>query len=364
MENEMKLSTATGMTNCHTHIFTADHVPERFLPLRLVRWLARKKHFKWFAWILNNLNPFSRNDLLERYVSFMRQGMEKTQEGILRNLMDFYPSDTKFVILTMDMEYMNAGNPKKSYTEQLDEIVKLLPAYHDRLYPFVFSDPRRPDLFDFVRKYIESGFRGIKIYPPLGYFPFDERLNPVYEYAVAHSLPVTTHCSTGGIYTRESRKNLPCLHPVTGKKMKWQNRKSYVHQFTDPDNFRILLERFPELKVCFGHFGGTDEMDKFLAAENWNEMNETWFQKIKELLKEFPNTYADISFTKVDMSLIPLINATIESPLFKEKILFGTDFYMNKIEGNESKFSIYLRDALGNSNFQQIAVKNPQTFLK
>jgi predicted TIM-barrel fold metal-dependent hydrolase len=362
----MEVSDLSGdikIINCHTHIFTSDHVPDKFLPLRLVRWLARKRHFRSFAWFFNNLNPFSNNDILDRYISFVRQGLHKTQKDILKILMDFYPPETKFVILTMDMKWMKAGVPDKSYEEQCDEIVRLLPEYGSRIYPFLFADPRRDDLLDFVKKYINMGFKGIKIYPSLGYFPFDPALYPVYEYAVANSIPITTHCSPGGVITKEKIRNLPVFHPITREKMKWKEKGKFVDNFTHPDNFRVVLDRYPNLKICFAHFGGLDEMEKYLQADTRGAMDETWFQKVKGLLRDFPNTFADISFTKIDMSLIPLINATIRSPKYRERILYGTDFYMNKIEGNELRFSISMRDSLGEDNFEQIAVKNPVRFL-
>ncbi|MCK4821747.1 hypothetical protein KA005_38630, partial [bacterium] len=113
--------------NCHTHIFTIDHVPVKFLSLQLVRFLAKQKYSEWFARVLNNANPWSNKDFLSRYASFVKQGTNVTQKDILMSMMGFYPDNTRFVILTMDMEHMHAGKPKKSYIQQLDEIVDLLP---------------------------------------------------------------------------------------------------------------------------------------------------------------------------------------------------------------------------------------------
>ncbi|MCK5137793.1 MAG: amidohydrolase family protein [Bacteroidales bacterium] len=349
--------------NCHTHIFTIDHVPERFLPLRLVRWLAKYKGAEIFARILNGVNPWSNRDFLDRYAAFMRQGAEAKQGCILDSLMDFYPDDTRFVILTMDMEYMNAGDPKEPYTNQLDDLVKLMGRHSGRLYPFVFADPRRPKVLDLVKKYIDKGFKGIKIYPPLGYFPTDDKLKPVYEYAIEHNLPIMTHCSRGGVYTREKRKKLPKTHPITGAELKWKNRKQYTDYFTDPENFELLLKEYPELKICFGHFGGMGELESFRDATGTGNWEASWFNKIKRLLKAYPNTYADVSYTMSDLSLVPLINITLLDPVYEERILFGTDFYMNKIEGNEYKFTIELRNALGEDNFKQIAMVNPTKYL-
>jgi predicted TIM-barrel fold metal-dependent hydrolase len=263
----------------------------------------------------------------------------------------------------MDLSRMKAGNPVESYEQQAEELAGLLPGYGSRIYPFIFADARRPDLLNFVKSYIDRGFKGIKIYPSLGYFPFDARLDPVLKYAADNSIPVMTHCSPGGVITREKKRNLPQVHPITNERLRWKVKCKFVDHFTHPDNFRTVLERHPALKICFGHFGGYEEMEKYLLAGSRDEMHKTWFGMVKGLLSDFPNTYADISFTKIDMSLMPLINATIRSPKYRDRILFGTDFYMNKIEGNEMWFSISMRDALGENNFEQIAVKNPLRFL-
>src|SRR4030042_1410547 len=349
--------------NCHTHIFSSKHVPERYLPCRLVKLLARLKHPEWLFWVLNYMDSSSNYDFYDRRAWIIKQARKKTQKEILDNLIDFYPPDTKFVILTMDMEYMKAGKPEKSYLKQLKHIINLPAKYKKRIYPFVFADPRRPRILNFVKKYKGKGFLGIKIYPAFGYWPFDQHLMPVFKYASKNSIPVMTHCNPRGEHTREKRKNLPKVHPRTGEELKWKCRKKRRDYFGDPDNYRFVLDRYPDLKICFAHFGGTDEMDNFLNAQDRAAMDVKWFHKVKGLLRDYRNTYADISFTKIDMSLVPLINATLQSSVYRKRILYGTDFYMNKIEGNEKRFSICLRDALGERNFRQIAMINPVNYL-
>jgi len=90
----------TQITNCHSHIFTIHNIPERFLPLRLVRYLARNNRTRRLARALNWLNPFSNHDLLDRYANFIRQSDKPNQRAILEDLMSYYPSDSKFVILS------------------------------------------------------------------------------------------------------------------------------------------------------------------------------------------------------------------------------------------------------------------------
>ena len=91
--------------------------------------------------------------------------------------------------------------------------------YPDQIIPFIHIDPRSggrdlpgPDPLEFIRKFHKKGFRGIKLYPPLGYDAADELLMPIYGYANEHSLPVMVHCTRGrgekqGIQGRGCRKD-------------------------------------------------------------------------------------------------------------------------------------------------------------
>ena len=101
------------------------------------------------------------------------------------------------MLLPMDMTMMNAGRVHVGIDEQHDEIVALRDAYPEELLiPFAAVDPRHERIVDKTIALVERDrFRGLKLYPPTGYHPFDRRLWPLYEYAEARGLPVMTHCS-------------------------------------------------------------------------------------------------------------------------------------------------------------------------
>ncbi|GAG71552.1 unnamed protein product [marine sediment metagenome] len=94
--------------NCHTHIFTNKAVPSKFLPLGLVRFLGKRRVSRWLGRLLNRLNPRSSNDVFDRAASFMNIGNYESQLEIFKLLKGFYPEETKFVVLSMDMTYMEA----------------------------------------------------------------------------------------------------------------------------------------------------------------------------------------------------------------------------------------------------------------
>lgn len=64
-----------------------------------------------------------------------------------------------------------------------------------RFYVFQGIDPRsgREAIDFFERTLVEYQFNGLKLYPPCGYSPSDERLYPAYEICRQHGVPVLLH---------------------------------------------------------------------------------------------------------------------------------------------------------------------------
>ena len=91
---------------------------------------------------------------------------------------------------------------------------------------------------------------------------------------------------------------------------------------------------------------------------------------------DYPNLYTDISYTIFKFEkFIPLLKLFLGDPAepkplkrvldVREKVLFGSDFYMTRQEGHsEKEISIRLRNALGEQLFRQIAETNPQAYLE
>jgi predicted TIM-barrel fold metal-dependent hydrolase len=351
--------------NCHTHVFTNEIVPEKFLPLGITRFLSKRPVSRWLGKLLNRLNPRSSNDIFDRFASFMNIGNFKSQLDIFEFLKGFYPEETKFVVLSMDMEYMRAGRIHKDFTEQLNELSDIKKKYPDQFFPFVSVDPRRLNIADMVKKYIEEhNFQGIKLYPPLGYYPFDEKLYPVFEYAEANKIPIISHCSPPVVYYRGKITKEMLVHPKTGKKLERKNKQEFANYFTEPENYKYLLEDFPKLKICLAHFGGASEWEKYLATSWDKSMEKYWFSVILDLIKKYPNVYADVSHTMHDMSLYPLLRIILQDQKIRSRVLFGSDFYMLELTTPERSFSVNLRAYLGEEDYQQIAEINPRIFLK
>jgi predicted TIM-barrel fold metal-dependent hydrolase len=102
-----------------------------------------------------------------------------------------------------------------------------------------------------VKDYIERGFRGVKLYPPPGYKPYDEEyatqypeLLEIYAYLESEQIPIAAHCTPYGLggYPHKDKDGI----------------------FADPDNYEYLLEKYTNLKLCLAHFGGNSEWRDYL----------------------------------------------------------------------------------------------------
>jgi predicted TIM-barrel fold metal-dependent hydrolase len=358
--------------NCHIHLFTIDDVPDRFLPMGLPTLMRFRPFRSSLVWLMRRVNPFEARDLVERYANFVQVSYTAgREEGILARVRGYYPSDTRFVVLPMDMAWMEAGKVRRPYREQLQTLAKLRDEHPEQVLPFITVDPRREGVLELVQEFVEvHRFRGVKLYPSLGFFPFDPALYPVYVYAQAHDLPVLVHCSRGGVYKRRVTPEDPAHHPKTGQPLDRSHPKHYSGHYADPDNYVEVLRDFPNLRLCMAHFGGDAEWQRWLRDE-WRADSppaaKSWLAKILDLIRsgDYPNLYTDISYTifQIDDHL-PILKVLLENQQVRERVLFGSDYYMVEQEAlPERQLALRIRAALGEDRFWQIAWHNPRRFL-
>ena len=349
--------------NCHIHLFTDRDVPNGFLPFGLVPIMRSTAGYKVISKILKNLIFWTDNDILDRYNKFVTTGRLGSQQKILEKCLPFYPEGTRFIILPMDMAFMGAGKVPRPYPDQLAELFQVSLIY-PQIIPFVHVDPRRKNILELVKKCVEQwNYKGIKLYPPLGTFPYDEGFWPIYEYAQSMNLPVLTHCSPyNPVHFKGSRKELLQLLGKAKQPIDTQGKKikELCANFTHPMNFVEVIKQFPSLRICFGHFGSQYFWDQFIHHPS-NPDN--WLRIIRDLCIQYPNFYTDISFTMSETKYFSLLKVLLTDDKLSKKILFGSDFYMVEVESDERRFGIDLRAFIGEANFDMIAVKNPHHFL-
>ena len=229
-----------------------------------------------------------------------------------------------------------------------------------RVHPFVGFDPRREVLsakcgdpigaLDTIKLAVERyGFVGVKLYPPMGFRPLnnetkndgppgqdgaavDAVLRKLYEWCLAEDVPVTAHCNISN-----------------------GAREAY-DEFSDPDDWKTVLEQFPGLHLNLGHFGGMRALDEG-----------TWPRKIAALATEpSPKTeqaqnpplttgqslHADVAnhrndqpeFTMYMTQLRDLFDAP-ETGTMAGRLMYGTDWYMLAILPNLDTFMDTYRTA-------------------
>jgi predicted TIM-barrel fold metal-dependent hydrolase len=294
--------------------------------------------FKNLYGFLKSLPGKNTKILIQRYLNLGRFAFHKSQSTNFTQLRGQYPLDTKFVVLPMDMKYMAAGLVPIGLDKQMKGLENIKGNHPKQILPFVAVDPRRirdkkepKKYFDWtastpcgdvelkdcvIKDYIEGeGFSGFKIYPAMGYYPFDPDLLPLWKYAAKKGIPIMTHCIRGPIFYRGLKKPAWDTHPIftdfSGKELFLPQIKNidFVVNFTHPLNFLCLLDKSlltkavgqsnievqklfgykkiastdpdaaPEftidcdlsnLKICLGHFGGEDEWQRYLDMDRFN----------------------------------------------------------------------------------------------
>jgi predicted TIM-barrel fold metal-dependent hydrolase len=376
------------MYNIHTHIFNGKYTPEYFLAYKISKPKAKmlrgmlngnKLQQKIALWLIGQ------TEFKDKFISFIKIGIHKEQEEVfdILNSPENNPPGARFVVLPLNFEHMGAGDCDIPYSQQMDDIFNQVKRSHpDTCLPFVHIDPRAcdtaTDLLNFVDDYIERGCVGIKMYPSLGYYPYDPKLEQVYAYAASRHIPVLTHTSRGGIFYID--ENLPPhfynassfnpqeprllaydpaspSNPLKEPKYSYpaaKNNDEFCDFFLDPENYVDALEKYPGLKICFAHFGSDIEIDKKLGRTGAPARNDTWYDKVISLLTnpKYTDTYADISYTLHldyfrslllrDMEADLAANGTGElDKRLAGRVLYGTDFYMFYQEGNLTEGNVY-----------------------
>jgi predicted TIM-barrel fold metal-dependent hydrolase len=326
--------------NCHCHIFDLKCVPLEFrnrFVLNLKNPIHKFVHRLLKLFFLPESKPAQFLGIAEK--SILEIAQKLVQE------MDEAGIDIATPLM-MDMEY----NPVfegdlKDFQTQILETAKAVKAINTqygktRMMPFIAADPRRPDIYRIVTEALESRvFKGVKIYPVMGYDPGDDRLNGIYEYCVDNDIPVTTHCSYFGI---------PGFH-------------KYFHM-ADPQLWEKVLNKFPALTLNLAHNDFTGK---------------SWQPKIERLIKTYDNVYTDLSYN-IEMWFMPRryfknVKRMLNADKIKDRVLYGTDWYMGRFLWDETSYLkwfqknakriFWCRIKFTDKEWKRLTEDNPKRFL-
>ncbi len=216
------------------------------------------------------------------------------------------------------------------YQAHMEELVMLEADHHGSVFPFLAIDPRRPKMKEFVtegtvtynnttRRIISrSGpFYGIKIYPPLGYFPDQAELLPIYQFCMDNDLPVTSHCQPQSFYAY-----------LFGAQQTPQG-VYYAH----PKNWAPLLTKQPyksKLRLDLAHFGGDESVKAF--AQSPSDPAAEWTQWVAKWITECDYVYTD-SAAIADPSCALAVQHIVKGNTgLAKRVMFGSDYVINMFD--------------------------------
>ncbi|MEM2142727.1 MAG: amidohydrolase family protein [Candidatus Thorarchaeota archaeon] len=160
---------------------------------------------------------------------------------------------------------------------------------HPELITFVGIDPRRggEGIRELRRAVTERGCRGLKLYPPNGFYPDDEKFYPYYELATELGIPVVIHQG-------------------------FTSRFKYV-KYARPVFVDKVATDFPELRIVIAHVGIP------------------WHEEALMVAAKNPNVYVDLSGWQIYAAGAPnrlfqmLLEAAI-TRVFPNRVLWGSDY--------------------------------------
>jgi len=274
------------------------------------------------------------------FIDFIRIGFMPSIRDVADEIMAQTPDNAGIVALTMDITRSDLF--ERQFMQQLEDTAAAAARYRGRIFPFVAVNTNRSNHYAYMLKALDTlNYTGVKLYPSLGYGIDSAAMRKVYAYCERNQVPVLMHCNPGGFYYA---------------------RKYIEH--SSPTHWRTILAAFPRLKICFGHFGGGEGLTGTdLPGQT------SWTGQILKLMEDHSTVFADISYHDDPMAGGPTearyftnLRALLQKDLIKERILFGTDFFMNRVRLKDKNYWSYFENRLG-TDFETIAGVNPQRFL-
>jgi uncharacterized protein len=172
--------------------------------------------------------------------------------------------------------------PETSGNVRTETVLEFCAADPDLYIPFASVHPdldRDPERL--LRRYLQDGVRGLKLYPSYQFFyPDERRIYPIYEACAEAGVPVLFH---------------------VGSSVLPRTRLEYCH----PDRLQPVARDFPDLPLVMAH-GGRGH----------------WYRQCQRMVAEHHNVYIDVA------GLVParLLRHFPELPGLVDRFVFGSDW--------------------------------------
>lgn len=267
---------------------------------------------------------------------------------------DHWLPDDEVAETTMDQQIELYEKIVRLFEGKIHPLVAFNPL-KEALYTGVDEDEQRP--FNIVKKAVEErGFIGVKLYPPMGFFPIDntrritdsndpsydhredvdKALIDLYNWCVDEDVPIMVHCA-------DSNESQP--------EYEYGKRAS-------PEYWKDVLQIYPGLRLNLGHFGHDVKNSNY--GPGWPDEYPTgWAWYIaKELMygSTYPYVYADTGY-HIDflppMWLQPTGDTDIDDFTLSLSLLSNIEyfdaldvlFYDSNLDGNVQERLMYGSDS-------------------
>lgn len=271
------------IVDCHCHIASEEHTPLSFIEGSVANMVA--------ALSAQNV-PVTAKKLTTMFMNKMQDPLcdslvsEMLQAGI-----------SKSVLLIADFSYA-LKDCRQSIAESFARHREVLMRHPGKFEVFGGVDPRwgKDGIDLFERSLSEFGFRGFKVYPPCGFSPSDPSLFPYYELCGHYQVPVLLH-----------------IGPT-----------SPVLDFSISNPFMLdeAARLFPSVNFILAH-GAVSFVEECVMMCRFR-----------------PNVFLDISGYQATLGYDPAASAVkhVVSLGINHKVLFGTDFPVFRLQGEQKNF--------------------------
>ena len=269
--------------DCHCHIAAEEHTPRSFIEGSIANMTAA---------LTAQGVPVTNRKLMTMFLSKMQDPL---CDGLVAEMAD--AGIVKSILLIADFTYA-LKDCVLTIEESFHKHREVLARHPGKFEVFGGVDPRwgEDGLTLFERSLTEFGFRGLKLYPPCGFSPSDRTLFPYYELCAHYHVPVLLH-----------------IGPT-----------SPVLDFTFSSPFLLdeAARLFPSVNFILAH-GAV-----------------SFVEECTMMCRFRPNVYLDISGFEATLGYDPSAGAikAITSVGLNHKVLFGTDFPVFRLQGEQKNF--------------------------
>lgn len=266
--------------DAHVHLFGRGYLSARWYQSAARRWAAS-------AWPLRNPASIDIEDgLVDDDGSLLLPELEKAQIA---------------AGVAMNVDWgISLGEPPVSIREMHRRSSELQQRFKGRFFGIAGIDPRRPDALATLEEAIlKFGLKGLKLYPPCGFYPYEPFCLALYDKCLELGVPVIFHTALVGF--------------------------PHVPRFTHPIHIGDVQARYPSLTIVFAHAGYP-----------------VWAHEVMELVAHHPGSCLDISNWNHHMDrdpegLVRLLVA-MRDAVGAHRMLFASDHLGGRrFSGNRSR---------------------------